>query len=47
MVSRDKEKIVFNEAVDSKEKSIEIWCKEVEEQIFSTIQFLIHNSIDD
>jgi len=47
MVSKDKEKINFVASVDSKEKSVEAWCKEVEDQIFETLQNLINNSIDE
>jgi hypothetical protein len=47
MTSKFGEKIKFNENVDPKEFSVEIWCKSVEVMMIETMRDIINESIDD
>jgi len=47
MTSKEGEKIKFNENVDPKEFSVEIWCKSVEIMMIETMRDVINDSIED
>ena len=47
MFSGEKEKILFDEPVDPKDKGVEFWMGELEEMMFRSIRMILYNSIKD
>lgn len=46
MFSGEKEKIVFMDTVDPKDKGVEFWMGELEQMMFDTIRHVLKYSID-
>lgn len=47
MYSGEKEKIMFAEIVDPREKGVEFWMGEVERMMFKSVRHVLLNSIQD
>lgn len=47
MYSGEKEKIMFMEIVDPREKGVEFWMGEVERMMFKSVRYALKNSVDD
>ena len=47
MMSGEKEKIMFMEKIDPRDKKVEDWMCEVEKMMYMSIRMVLKNSIDD